>query len=99
MIAAIPWFIGTFGAVCLSLVVGFVCGVAWGVNFASAKKAIEAEKGPDQLLVPQMWSPEKIMQSIRASSTDGLPVVPETPQTYRGPSTAPPVRIPGLEDG
>lgn len=94
----VPWFIGTVGLVCLSATVGFLIGVAWGINFATAKSLRdEAPKPDDTLLTPQFWSPERMARA--ASMASPAPKDPTSyPQTYNGPTERVP-HIPGLDDG
>jgi hypothetical protein len=96
VVSILPWFVCTLGMICLSATVGFLLGIAWGINFATAKNLRDTPEETPQLLTPQLWSPERIAQAMQAEKN--LPF--DSPQTYNGPNPGAKIpRIPGLEDG
>lgn len=78
--------IALIGVGSLMLTVGFVIGVAWGVNFA---RAIEVKKEAEPPIAPVYWPPEKVARAAAVAGMD-RPRIPEEPRPYK---------MPGLDDG
>lgn len=89
MMEWLPFTAAIVGCLSLGSVVGFVVGVAWGVNFAKAVEAKNEDAAKEPLLTPQLMTDERIKVVLDS----------QTPRPT-GPAEAPrPYRMPGLEDG
>lgn len=91
----LPYLIGTFGAVCLALTVGFCVGVAYGARLQAAKDATEERTRASQppLMEPKLWPAGQIAVAMNEQSGRS-PI--DVPRTYQANGSHIP-SIPGLD--